>query len=911
MKAPTRDRRSHKGQRLNMWRESDMRGALDEWKAGTQKSIRKLALSWNVPAATLFKRTKKDVLQSEHMSGRNTVLNEAQEAQLVDLIKMLSRRGFPSTKVDVQRLAFQFCKQNGMSGFNNESGIAGRVWFDGFMKRHRDIRLRKPENLSAARAMGMNDIVVKSWFDHYLTVVKDLGIEDKPERFWNCDETGVQDQFDQGLGIGEVGRPSFRITPGEKGQTTTVLACFNAAGEFSSPMVIFKAKRIKAEWCVGSPPNTLVKGSDNGWITTELLTMWAENFLSSIPDDGLNRILILDGHITHTYNLKFLEMMKTRNFAVMCFPAHTTHWLQAADKSFFRSFKHNWNKLGTEFVRKHGGQHLSKAEFFQVFTPAWNMSAKSETAIAGFRGTGTWPISFDAIPKFAFDPSATSEREMVVPQVTAAQEQSIVPQSSSPNTADHDALEVTQTNETELDPLIVSVADLPSDLPEPVIAHIQELQELLQSHGLVSLIYRPGDLVTSAFDLSGILALNQSTSEEFDITNISATILTEEPTASTPNTKLPQQSTTDSGSVNTDNMTTPATMLTEEPIALTEEPTASTPNIELPQQSTVNNGSVNTDNMTTPATILTEVPIALTEEPTASTPNIELPQQSTVNNGSVNTDNMTTPATILTEEPIALTEEPTASTPNIELPQQSTVNSGSVNTVNMTTPATTQVDHPTMPDIRVAGCSFYDLCSLPKRERKARKRQLQSPSYHLTSEAHLDFVRNVLAKRQKVEEGRQRRKIAAEERKAKHKANTVVTGKRKQENCKAATKVTQKGKSANKAAADMKSRKAQDQSQSTRPPKNSRRPRKQAEMQEARKIAQKLTTRATADQEMNSPRKEVSEAVSVECIFCTEPYTDPPVDDWIKCSDCSRWCHEACSDTDKHNAAGAFVCGEC
>lgn len=59
LKAPTCDLRSHKGQRLNMWRESDVRGALDEWKAGTQKSIQKLALSWNVSAATLFKRTKK------------------------------------------------------------------------------------------------------------------------------------------------------------------------------------------------------------------------------------------------------------------------------------------------------------------------------------------------------------------------------------------------------------------------------------------------------------------------------------------------------------------------------------------------------------------------------------------------------------------------------------------------------------------------------------------------------------------------------------------------------------------------------------------------------------------------------------------------------------------------------------
>jgi len=158
-----------------------------------------------------------------------------------------------STKVDIQCLAFQFCKQNGISGFNHESGIAGRVWFDGFMNRHCDIRLRKPENLSAARAMGMNEVVVKSWVDHYLNV-KDLATEDKPERFWNCDEMRVQHQFDQGLTIEQVGQPSFRITAGEKGQTTTVLACFNAAGEFSSPMVIFKAKRIKTEWCVGSPP---------------------------------------------------------------------------------------------------------------------------------------------------------------------------------------------------------------------------------------------------------------------------------------------------------------------------------------------------------------------------------------------------------------------------------------------------------------------------------------------------------------------------------------------------------------------------------------------------------------------------------------------------------------------------------
>lgn len=35
---------------------------------------------------------------------------------------------------------------------------------------------------------------------------------------------------------------------------------------------------------------------------------------------------------------------------------------------------------------------------------------------------------------------------------------------------------------------------------------------------------------------------------------------------------------------------------------------------------------------------------------------------------------------------------------------------------------------------------------------------------------------------------------------------------------------------------------------------------------------------------MNSTRKEVNDDVSVECIFCTEPYIDPPMDDWIMCA---------------------------
>jgi len=58
--------------------------------------------------------------------------------------------------------------------------------------------------------------------------------------------------------------PCYEINASEKGQTTTVLATFNAMGQYCPPMVIFKGKHLKSEWCVGSSAGTIVHVSDNG-----------------------------------------------------------------------------------------------------------------------------------------------------------------------------------------------------------------------------------------------------------------------------------------------------------------------------------------------------------------------------------------------------------------------------------------------------------------------------------------------------------------------------------------------------------------------------------------------------------------------------------------------------------------------
>jgi hypothetical protein len=62
------------------------------------------------------------------------------------MIRMLAARGFPLGAAEVRQLAGQFSILNNLNLFKKT--VAGYYWFVGFMERHRDLRLKKPEVLS-------------------------------------------------------------------------------------------------------------------------------------------------------------------------------------------------------------------------------------------------------------------------------------------------------------------------------------------------------------------------------------------------------------------------------------------------------------------------------------------------------------------------------------------------------------------------------------------------------------------------------------------------------------------------------------------------------------------------------------------------------------------------------------------
>ncbi|KAL2097809.1 hypothetical protein ACEWY4_007016 [Coilia grayii] len=280
------------------------------------------------------------------------------------------------------------------------------------MKRNPHISLRKPEALSAARASGMNHVVVDSWFQTYRALLNDLGIQDVPCHLWNTDESGLQDHFISKKVVGATGKACFQVTAGEKGETVTIVAGFNAVGTFTPTMVIFKGKRINPDWVDNMPENTIVRVSDNGWITSQLFLDWGHRFVQQLPkDDRRPHVLLLDGHYSHVFNIQFLHLMKKHNVHVLCYPPHTTHALQPADKALFRSLKHHWQEAGRRWIRQTGGKRLPKQLFFSIFTPAWRKAATVENAQAGFRASGMFPVQQEVIPNELFLPSQRTERE--------------------------------------------------------------------------------------------------------------------------------------------------------------------------------------------------------------------------------------------------------------------------------------------------------------------------------------------------------------------------------------------------------------------------------------------------------------------------------------------------------------------
>lgn len=388
------------------WSTEELSLAIRAFENG-EMGLNACAKTYRVPKASL----------KRHLESKNKIANGPKKfhggvptfsidieneikAHLLSLEAMM----FGLSPMDVRKLAFEIAEKNNLPhNFNTENACAGKKWYYNFMKRNPELSLRQPENTSLARAKGFNRENVKHFFDLLERICDENKLDGT--RIFNVDESGfstVQKRC-QKVVAAKGKKQVAGISSGERGVNSTVVCCCSAAGQYIPPMIIFKRMRMAPELKIGAPEGSLVEISETGYIDSDLFVKWLQFFIDTVrPSKERKVLLCLDGHTTHSKNLKALELARDNGVIMLQLPGHTTHRLQPLDVAFFKPLETFFIQEMQKWLRTYANNAVSIFQICQIFTPAYRRAATIENAASGFRNTGIWPVNRDVFGEHEF-----------------------------------------------------------------------------------------------------------------------------------------------------------------------------------------------------------------------------------------------------------------------------------------------------------------------------------------------------------------------------------------------------------------------------------------------------------------------------------------------------------------------------
>ncbi|KAJ4438281.1 hypothetical protein ANN_14220 [Periplaneta americana] len=287
---------------------------------------------------------------------------------------------------EFRRLAYQLAERNGCKHpFNNNTGMAGEDWGLGFIARHPDLSMRKPEGTSGARAMGFNKVAVSQIFALLTHVIDENKLTGA--QIYNCDETGmtVVPKLHSKIIATKGQRQVGVLTSAERGNTVTVEICCSAAGNFMPPMLIYPRKRKQQEYEVGLPSGG-----------------WAER------QKERPVLLLLDGHASHTKSLDVTDLARNNGVILLCFPPHCSHRLQPLDVAFMRPLSLYYEDEVRRCLRSNPGKVVTLWQV-STFRTGFHKRCEHENCAKRVRKGKLWPTNINVFSDDDFLPAATTD----------------------------------------------------------------------------------------------------------------------------------------------------------------------------------------------------------------------------------------------------------------------------------------------------------------------------------------------------------------------------------------------------------------------------------------------------------------------------------------------------------------------
>ena len=172
--------RNYKPKTETTWTKEDMENAID--MARRTKNIKAAVRHYKIPYTTLRYHISGKV-SGEHGRGHPTVLTADEEREIVEACVIFAEWGFGLGRREVEGII--------QKKIPFKNGVPGEGWWSGFMKRHPELRHRKPQHLQMFRAKATNQEVINHWFIECLKpVLETLSLLNSPEQIYSVDESG-------------------------------------------------------------------------------------------------------------------------------------------------------------------------------------------------------------------------------------------------------------------------------------------------------------------------------------------------------------------------------------------------------------------------------------------------------------------------------------------------------------------------------------------------------------------------------------------------------------------------------------------------------------------------------------------------------------------------------------------------
>lgn len=468
------------------WPEEAMKNAVAAVRSGTL-SQNKAARQFGIPVASLNRRIKSgktaDEASKKKLGRFTTVFTTDQENALVEHVLQMERRFFGVSYHELRSLAFQFAELNKIPhNFSREKCSAGKDWLYLFLQRHPELRLRTPENTSAARAAGFNKVSVETFFS-YLGAMYDK-YSFPASRIYNCDETGITTVPNKPVKIislkGKKQVGSF--SSAERGQLVTAEICVSATGHYVPPLLIIPRVRRNPLYEVGLPAESIVAFDKSGWMNSKIFAdIWFPHFVKHThPSEEDPVLLILDGHASHVKNLPLIENARKNHVHILAIPPHTSHRLQPLDVAFMFPLSNFYTQELKNWQRNKPNKVIELSDISQIFTKAYLRAATLSNAESGFRKTGIRPYDPHVFTEIDFAPAELTERAPPINSTAPA------PSTSNINLYDNTVVPILSSREmtTSEPPASTSVRDETFASNETLFS--QQIISGVSSVGLIS-----------------------------------------------------------------------------------------------------------------------------------------------------------------------------------------------------------------------------------------------------------------------------------------------------------------------------------------------------------------------------------------------------------------------------------------